>query len=350
MVKWWKPLALLGITFVLAVSLKNEFVYFLLGFALMLYLAAFCQVRWLSQKVKVRVILPETQVLRGESFQICAELNNTSRFPIPQLMVRLAVRVFPEKDALLLQGKLMLDGEEQGRLCFQLDGSHCGCLEIRPDRLVITDFIGAFQRRCPIDGTEKAVLYILPEVPQAEQELPDAQGLLADMDGDKENRGNHAVDVAQIRSYREGDSLKLVHWKLSARLNELMVKEMMDPAEELTWVYLNLQESPHLPKVRQNPQAWDHFVETVAATSAMLLKMEKRHMVLWIDSLGSTVVCSCVSDDVSLQEMLCGLLRTDSFLPRADSPLLKEIYLDETKDTCIEINLQGNLIRSKMPG
>ena len=82
MVKWWKPLALLGITFVLTVSLKNEFVYFLLGFALMLYLAAFCQAHWLSQKVKVRVMLPETQVLRGESFQICAELNNTSRLSL----------------------------------------------------------------------------------------------------------------------------------------------------------------------------------------------------------------------------------------------------------------------------
>ena len=349
MAKWWKPIALLFITLVLAVSLKNDFVYFLLGLELMVYLAAFCQALWLSQKVKVRVLLPETRVLRGESFQIRAELTNTSRFPIPQLMVRLAVRAFPEKEELLLKGKLMLDSEEQGCLCFQMDSDHCGCLEIRPDQLMITDFIGAFQRRCPIDGTEKAVLYILPEVPQAEQELPDAQGLLADMDGDKENRGNHAVDVAQIRSYREGDSLKLVHWKLSARLNELMVKEMMDPAEELTWVYLNLQESPHLPKVRQNPQAWDHFVETVAATSAMLLKMEKRHMVLWIDSLGSMVVRSRVSDETGLQEMLCLLLRTDSFQPRDDSPLLKEIYLDETKDTCIEIDLQGNLVRAKTP-
>ena len=123
----------------------------------------------------------------------------------------------------------------------------------------------------------------------------------------------------------------------------------MDPAEELTWVYLNLQESPHLPKVRQNPQAWDHFVETVAATSAMLLKMEKRHMVLWIDSLGSMVVRSRVSDETGLQEMLCLLLRTDSFQPRDDSPLLKEIYLDETKGTCIEIDLQGNLVRAKTP-
>lgn len=157
------------------------------------------------------------------------------------------------------------------------------------------------------------------------------------------------MDVSEIRSYREGDSLKLVHWKLSARWNDLMVREMMDPTEKLTWLYLNLQESSNLPQVRRDPAAWDLFLETVAATSAMLLKMEKRHMVLWIDSLGSMVVRSRVSDETGLQEMLCLLLRTDSFQPRDDSPLLKEIYLDETKGTCIEIDLQGNLVRTKTP-
>ena len=349
MAKWWKPAALVLITFVLAVSLKNDFLYFLLGFTLMAYLAAFCQTLWLSGKVKLRVLLPATRVLRGESFQIRGELTNGSRFPIPQLMVRLAVRAFPEKEELLLKGKLMLDGEERGWLCFQLDSSHCGCLEIRPDQLMVTDYLGAFQRRCRIDGDEKHLLFILPEALHGKSQLPDAQGDFPDEDGNSQRQGSNAIDVSQIRSYQKGDSLKLVHWKLTARLNELMVKEMMEPTEKLTWLYLNLQESPDLPAVRRNPEAWDHFVETVASLSAMLLKMEKRHMVLWIDSLGSTLVRTSVSDEQSLQEMLCGLLRTDTFLPKDDSPLLKEIYLDETKGTCIEIDLQGNFARTKTP-
>lgn len=349
MAKWWKPAALVLITFVLAVSLKNDFLYFLLGFELMAYLAAFCQTLWLSRKVKLRVMLPATRVLRGESFQIRAELTNGSRFPIPQLMVRLAVRTFLEKEELLLKGKLMLDGEERGCLCFQLDSSHCGCLEIRPDQLMVTDYLGAFQRRCRIDGDEKHLLFILPEALHGESQLPDVQGDFPDEDGNSQRHGSNAIDVSQIRSYQKGDSLKLVHWKLTARLNDLMVKEMMEPTEKLTWLYLNLQESLDLPAVRRNPEAWDHFVETVASISAMLLKMEKRHMVLWIDSHSSTLVRNGVSDEQSLQEMLCGLLRTDSFLPNDYSPLLKEIYSDETKGTCIEIDLQGNFARTKTP-
>ena len=348
MAKWWKPIALVLVTFVLAVSLKNDFLYFLLGFELMVYLAAFCQTLWLSKRVKARIVLPETRVLRGESFQIRVELTNASRLPIPQLMVRLAVRAFPEKEALLLKGKLMLDGREQGFLCFQMDGSHCGCLEIRPDQLMITDFLGAFQRRCPMDGEEESLLFILPKAMDLDRELPDVQGIFPDEDGGKQ--GNDALDVSEIRSYREGDPLKMIHWKLSARWNDLMVKEMADPAESLTWLYLNLRQSPDLPEVRHDPQAWDHFVQTVADTSALLLKMGKRHMVFWVDSLEGTIVRSCVSDEMSQQEMLCELLRTDSVRPGENSPLPEEIYLDETKGICIEIDLQGNLVRSKTPG
>ena len=141
----------------------------------------------------------------------------------------------------------------------------------------------------------------------------------------------------------------LVQAAFSSGMILYLFNSEMESSAKLTWLYLNLQESPDLPAVRGKPEAWDHFVETVVSISAMLLKMEKRHMVLWIDSLGSMVVRSRVSDETGLQEMLCLLLRTDSFQPRDDSPLLKEIYLDETKGTCIEIDLQGNLVRAKTP-
>ena len=94
-------------------------------------------------------------MFRGETFQVRAELMNSSRFPIPQLMVRIAVRVFPEKEELLLKGKLMLDSREQGCLCFQMDSTHCGCLEIRADRLIVTDFMERFSAAAKLTAKRK---------------------------------------------------------------------------------------------------------------------------------------------------------------------------------------------------
>lgn len=48
---------------------------------------------------------------------------------------------------------------------------------------------------------------------------------------DKYRKGQDLSEVFELRDYREGDSLKAVHWKLSARTDELMVREASHPAD-----------------------------------------------------------------------------------------------------------------------
>lgn len=57
-----------------------------------------------------------------------------------------------------------------------------------------------------------------------------------------------------------------------------------------------------------------------------------------------------VFDENGLREMLCALLRADSYAQREDFPLLKEIAADKTKGTWVEIDLQGNFACTEMPG
>lgn len=296
------------------------------------------------------MVIPESRVFQGETFQIQAELENQSILPIAQASVRLAVRAYPEQEALLLTGKLFLNGGEQGSLCFRLEGSHCTSLEIQPDRLTITDPLGLFQRRCPVDSRESGMVFILPGVLRQETKLPEGQGELLSADGDSDRREIDSPDPSELRTFQSGDPLNRVHWKLSARQNELMVKELSEPVKKLTWLYLNLQERASGPAVRNRPEVWDHFVETAASVSAALVRAERAHMVFWVDASRDTLARHVVTDEETLQEMLCALLRADSYAGKDYSPLLKENSLDETKgSTYIEIDLQGDLIGSGAP-
>ena len=73
-------------------------------------------------------------------------------------------------------------------------------------------------------------------------------------------------------------------------------------------------------------------------------------MVFWVDASRDTLARHVVTDEETLQEMLCALLRADSYAGKDYSPLLKENSLDETKgSTYIEIDLQGDLIGSGTP-
>ena len=48
---------------------------------------------------------------------------------------------------------------------------------------------------------------------------------------DPHRKGQDASEVFELRDYRDGDSVRSIHWKLSARFDELMVREASHPAD-----------------------------------------------------------------------------------------------------------------------
>lgn len=48
---------------------------------------------------------------------------------------------------------------------------------------------------------------------------------------DPHRKGQDASEVYELRDYRDGDSVRSIHWKLSARFGELMVREASHPAD-----------------------------------------------------------------------------------------------------------------------
>lgn len=360
MVKWWQTLLAVAFTFLLAISIRNEFLFFLSGFEVMLIATSVVFVHFQSKHVKLKVVLESQTVLKGETFRVRARLTNKSLLPLTRVYARLAVRVYPEKDELLLTGKVMLAGGEEGDICFELDSSHIQSFDIRPDKLVIEDFIGIARRSLEIEGSDIYTMYIMPKPVMGEVNLPESERTLLEGTGNDIMVGGTDVDVSEIRQYELGDPVKLVHWKLSARLDDIMVRSLVDPAEKYIWIFLNLEEkdaslnksgkniktSGDVAKVRRNPDMWDNFVQTVSAVSLTLLDSGRKHMVCWIRTDMDRAEKLQVYDEASYRGMLMALMRTDTYSSQKHTKLLEEIFSDEAKETCIEIDLQGNTYRS----
>ena len=54
---------------------------------------------------------------------------------------------------------------------------------------------------------------------------------LSGVEYDRQHKGQDRTEVFEVRDYHDGDSLKSVHWKLSARFDDLLVREPSRPAE-----------------------------------------------------------------------------------------------------------------------
>jgi uncharacterized protein (DUF58 family) len=114
-----------------------------------------------------------------------------------------------------------------------------GKFTLGPATLVSGDPFGIFRLERPVPGSSEVLVYprttSLPGFSLPSAELPGGQ--------DVKSRAFHVTpNVSTIREYQPGDSFNRIHWRSTARIGQLMVKEFeLDPTAEV-YLVLDMQE------------------------------------------------------------------------------------------------------------
>ena len=171
-----------------------------------------------ARGLSVSVTADHDRVRRGEDVILTLAVRGGGVLPVAPVRVQLRGG---DSDGLTFRGGR---GREQ-RLELTLHASHVGPMDPGIEQVLVEDLFGFFQlRRRP----ENAVcpLLVLPREETAEQ-LAYAPG-----DSGFETLARATEDIsnpADVRSYQPGDALKKIHWKLSLRKGELMVRRFEEP-------------------------------------------------------------------------------------------------------------------------
>ncbi len=121
----------------------------------------------------------------------------------------------------------------------RLPTGHCGGLLIRAEKAKVYDRLGLF--RMNLRQSPSCIVRILPE--PAEHPLPYDLSRHLTRAWRPKTGGGYAENH-EIRPYRPGDSLNLVHWKLSAKTDGLVLREPMEPAQGRAVLTMDLNGTP----------------------------------------------------------------------------------------------------------
>lgn len=106
----------------------------------------------------------------------------------------------------------------------EVRAKHCGCLHIRVKRAWKYDYLGIF--RLPISKQKQTSVLVFPKPVKVDQ-IPGLNRYIVGRWVPKHGGGfseNH-----DLRLYRPGDDLRLVHWKLAAKTGKLVLREPIVP-------------------------------------------------------------------------------------------------------------------------
>lgn len=117
-----------------------------------------------------------------------------------------------------------------------LPAEHCGGLQAVLHKPKVYDYLGLFRFRVRKTGAQ--TFFVMPE-PVKMEIPPDLTRYLAQRWRPKPGGGygeNH-----EIRQYHPGDNLNQIHWKLSAKVGGLMLREPMEPERGLMLLTMDLR-------------------------------------------------------------------------------------------------------------
>ena len=246
--------------------------FFLLALLLLLPAVSWVLTFFAVRKTSVRMEPESPYAVKGEAFLLRISVKNSSFLPIAQARLR-----FGCENSLCgerRQETLFLPvgtGPEQTAE-YRMVSGYCGKITAELNQITFYDYLGIFSiTRKP---ELRAEMFAAPRAlyPDALFDNTGNPGLESSTYS-KVKPGDDPSEIFDIRPYRSGDRPRSIHWKLSSRLDELMVKEFSLPTDSSVLLLTELMAA--------DMDALDTVVETAASVSRFLLENEIVHSVGW---------------------------------------------------------------------
>ena len=257
-----------GFFLLCALSMGNR-MYLLIAIIIALsWLCAVASVRMAEKSVKVENMLSGVKVNRGDVVSMEISVSHKSILPIAPVALRMrATSNTPAGTIHLTQL-----GKRRQRVVHKFAADHVGAMFPGVDSYLVSDVFGFFKREHKPDLKGQELL-VLP-VPFDVEPLTFAAG---DMGVETMKRAmEDPSSPSDFRAYQQGDPLKRIHWKMSARKREIIVRQFEEPALPDALVLLDTS-PPHVSQgvpPENAPFLQDALLETAASVVACQIRQD----------------------------------------------------------------------------
>ena len=290
------------------------------------------------RKMQIRPCLSIGVAEKNQPVQAGIEIEMKHRIPLPRIRVEFTVRnhFYDQTEQVVLWG--MAYGRKT-RITKEISSEHCGLLILEIKEVKIYDIFRIFSRKKKV--REKETLAVLPEYYEAAVFLREStRNFLEESEEyDKNRAGDDPSEVFQIREYHGGDRMQSIHWKLSARTDELMVKEYSLPVGNPVVVFWDMQIGSG-----ETTGYLDEYLEAGLALSQGLLQAGCEHYAVWFNKKQKDLERIAITEP---EDIYLLTERIFSAGPYEEKIIMEELYREkyrgETWHTQLLFNLKKEL-------
>ena len=259
--RFWALLAACITSAFCALSLGGRLYYFLAVLFALLIVYSLISCLWARRSISCRLYFPSHKVHRGEALEVQFMMQH--RCLLPLSCIRCIYRYQDETHDFEFACAPLTEYE----ISHTLETAHVGAFAVTLEHVIIQDLFCLFNVKKRILNQQATYLVLPNPYPIDKPEvLPGDDGSAAL--GRTQEDYNAPEDT---RAYLPGDAMKRIHWKLSSRRRELVVRRFEMPAPPDTLLLMD-PSVPQAEKPQDIPFLRDALCETAVAVAKLQME------------------------------------------------------------------------------
>lgn len=251
---------------------------------------------------------------KGELIPVSVQLHNPTIFPVTHVKLYITYRNAFSSQTYKRSFMVSVDARTKTTVLCNLNSEFTGNLEISLKGIRVYDYL----KICSLYKRQRGEVKVavLPNYYELSEGFTLQNKSLVESDNfSTVKSGDDPSEVFAIREYREGDRLQKIHWKLSMKQNQLMIKEFVDPLNCSVLIFLDLFE----PEEEWVLIYMDALLESAFSLSYSFFTAGQLHYFAWYDSKQGCCKRVRISRERDFFEALDGVLQAKSYQASTDA-------------------------------
>lgn len=279
---------------------------------------------------------------KGETIPISVQIHNPTIFPVSVLSI--SITYFNSFSDQLKENRqvfyISVDSRSTTNATFNLKSDYAGNIIISLSKVRIYDYLKIFSLKKKNLGEIKVA--VLPNYYELTEDYFELSRMQIESDYySNVKSGDDPSEVFAIREYREGDRLQRIHWKLSLKQDQLMIKEFSDPLNSSVVIFADLASQGR----DDTPEIIDSILECVLSFSYSFILKGYIHYLAWYDKFQGSSRRVRISTEKDIYEAIDGILGCGPY--NQDTDLAAAYYAEYPNDQYTDLFFITNIITNK---
>lgn len=293
------------------------------------------------KSIDIEFAVKNDTALKKEDFSVQLGVTNRSIFPIGKAEAYIEYSNLFSNEVNDFSLLMPIQSRNSQNISFRLSSKYCGIVQIKCEYINIYDPLRIF--RFKVGKNISTEVIVMPEGYEISGHVCSTDRVNEESNTFSEYKpGDDPSEIFDLRGYNQGDKLNRIHWKLSSKRDEFIVKDYSLPIDIPCMLFLNLQVG-----LEYRLPLYDTLIETLVSVSQFMLENERIHTIVYYNAKANAFIEKNISNTDNLAETIHEIILSSGENAVYQSPV---DYLSENNDlsmssfVCIMANPDRKLL------